>query len=58
MYTAKMHPKVKNGTMTEDQVFKEFLQGLGDKDKDGKISKEVNFALIYAWCELGMARLL
>lgn len=34
-----MHPKVQSGEMTEDDVFSEFLESFGDKNKDGKISR-------------------
>ena len=36
-YNCKFHPKVQEGKMTEDQVFMEFLQNFGDKNKDGRI---------------------
>ena len=36
-----MHPKVKSGEKTEDQVFTEFLQSFGDKNKDGMIQRYV-----------------
>ena len=39
IYNVSMHPKVINGTMTEDQVFLEFLTNFGDKNRDGKITK-------------------
>jgi len=29
-----------NGTMTEDQVFLEFLSSFGDKNGDGRITRE------------------
>ena len=37
-YNASMHPKVQAGKMTEDEVFLEFLQNFGDRNKDGTIS--------------------
>ena len=40
-----MHPKVKSGEKTEEQVFLEFLQNFGDKNKDGKITRLVSSAL-------------
>jgi hypothetical protein len=36
-----MHPKVKEGKMTEDEVYLEFLQSFGDKNKDGRITRVV-----------------
>ena len=41
IFNAKLHPKVKSGEKTEDQVFMEFLQNFGDKNKDGKIERTV-----------------
>ena len=41
VFNGKMHPKVKSGEKTEDQVFMEFLQHFGDKNKDGKIERVV-----------------
>lgn len=38
VYNCSMHPKVQNGELTEDEVFLEFLQNFGDKNRDGKIS--------------------
>lgn len=35
-----MHPKVQSGELTEDDVFIEFLQSFGDKNKDGMISRD------------------
>ena len=40
VYNCQFHPKVQNGEMTEDEVFLEFLQNFGDKNNDGKITKE------------------
>ena len=40
VYNAKQHPQVQAGKMTEDQVFMEFLQHFGDRNKDGTITKE------------------
>ena len=34
-----MHPKVQTGEMTEDEVFLEFLQNFGDRNRDGKITR-------------------
>ena len=42
VYNAKLHPKVKSGEKTEDQVFTEFLQNFGDKNKDGIIERYVD----------------
>jgi len=43
VYNVSFHPKVRKGEMTEDQVFLEFLQSFGDVNKDGKITRQVNF---------------
>ena len=40
IYNCSFHPKVINGTMTEDQVFMEFLANFGDKNGDGRISRQ------------------
>ena len=40
VYNGKAHPKVISGEMTEDEVFLEFLQNFGDRNKDGKLSRE------------------
>ena len=40
IYNANFHPKVISGEMTEDEVFLEFLANFGDKNGDGKITKE------------------
>uniref|UniRef100_A0A7S3T2W5 EF-hand domain-containing protein n=1 Tax=Strombidinopsis acuminata TaxID=141414 RepID=A0A7S3T2W5_9SPIT len=40
VYNADHHPKVISGEMTEDEVFLEFLQNFGDKNQDGKISRQ------------------
>jgi len=37
VYNCNFHPKVINGTMTEDQVFLEFLSNFGDRNRDGRI---------------------
>lgn len=37
IYNCQMHPKVQNGELTEDEVFLEFLQNFGDRNRDGKI---------------------
>lgn len=39
VYNCTMHPKVQSGELTEDEVFLEFLQSFGDKNKDGKITR-------------------
>ncbi len=39
VYSAKKHPKVISGEMTEEQVFSEFLVAFGDKDHDAQISR-------------------
>merc|ERR1711907_145191 len=40
VYTAAKNPKVISGEKTEEQIFLEFLQKLGDKNKDGVITKQ------------------
>jgi len=40
VYNCNHHPKVISGEMTEDEVFLEFLQNFGDKNQDGKISRQ------------------
>ena len=40
VYDVRMHPKFKSGEMTKNQIFNEFLANLGDKNRDGKITKE------------------
>lgn len=40
VYSAKFHPMVAQGKMTEEQVFMEFLENFGDKNKDGRITRE------------------
>ena len=39
VYNTSMHPKVQTGEMTEDEVFLEFLQNFGDRNRDGKITR-------------------
>jgi Ca2+-binding EF-hand superfamily protein len=39
VYDARMHPKVKSGEWTEDQVFAEFLTNFNDRNRDGKIDR-------------------
>ena len=39
VYNCSMHPKVQSGEMTEDEVFLEFLQNFGDRNRDGKIER-------------------
>ena len=40
VYNCSMHPKVASGEKTEDEVFLEFLQNFGDRDRDGKVSRD------------------
>ncbi len=40
VYNAKLHPKVAEGKMTEEEVYVEFLKNFGDANHDGKISKK------------------
>ena len=40
VYNASLHPKVQKGEMTEEQVFLEFMTNFGDRNKDGKITRE------------------
>lgn len=39
VYNCSQHPKVISGEMTEDEVFAQFLENFGDKNKDGTISR-------------------
>ena len=39
VYNTSFHPKVQSGEMTEDEVFLEFLQSFGDKNRDGMIQR-------------------
>ena len=39
VYNCSMHPKVQSGEMTEDEVFLEFLQSFGDRNRDGKVQR-------------------
>jgi len=39
VYNCSMHPKVQSGEMTEDEVFLEFLQSFGDRNRDGRIQR-------------------
>ena len=40
VYNSSMHPKVMSGEMTEDDVFVDFLKNFGDKNGDGKITRQ------------------
>ncbi|XP_023664317.2 calcyphosine-like b isoform X2 [Paramormyrops kingsleyae] len=41
VYNAKNHPKYQNGELTEEQVFRQFLDNFDSPyDKDGKVTKE------------------
>ena len=40
VYNCSFHPKVQNGQMTEEQVFREFLSSFGDANKDGRITRD------------------
>ena len=40
VYKVDMHPKFQNGELTEEEIFREFLENFGDKNQDGKITKE------------------
>mmetsp|Transcript_30016 Transcript_30016/g.39870 ORF Transcript_30016/g.39870 Transcript_30016/m.39870 type:complete len:195 (+) Transcript_30016:71-655(+) len=40
VYNCSMHPKVQSGELTEDEVFLEFLQNFGDKNRDGRIQRD------------------
>merc|ERR1711997_785718 len=39
VYNCSMHPKVQSGEMTEDEVFLEFLQNFGDRNRDGRVQR-------------------
>ena len=40
VYDVRMHPKYLSGEMSEQEIFEEFLVSMGDKNRDGKISKD------------------
>ncbi|KAJ3604909.1 hypothetical protein NHX12_026960 [Muraenolepis orangiensis] len=41
VYNVKHHPKFQNGELTEDQIFRIFLDSFDSpNDKDGKVTKE------------------
>lgn len=40
VYNASLHPQVQGGSMSEDDVFLEFLENFGDVNKDGCIQRE------------------
>jgi Ca2+-binding EF-hand superfamily protein len=40
VYNCKFHPQVISGKLTEDDVFLEMLKNFGDRNNDGKISRE------------------
>ena len=40
VYNCSQHPKVRSGELSEDDVFVQFLQNFGDKNRDGTITKE------------------
>eukprot|EP00826_Nyctotherus_ovalis_P041787 TRINITY_DN4251_c0_g2_i1.p2 TRINITY_DN4251_c0_g2~~TRINITY_DN4251_c0_g2_i1.p2 ORF type:complete len:101 (-),score=47.12 TRINITY_DN4251_c0_g2_i1:149-451(-) len=40
VYNARLHPKVQEGKMTEEEVCIEFLHDFADANSDGKISKQ------------------
>ena len=48
-----MHPKVQSGEMTEAEVFGQFLQNFGDKNKDGMVDRKV-ILYIYIYIYIGM----
>ena len=39
-YACASHPKVVSGEITEDEAFLEFLSNFGDKNNDGRITKQ------------------
>ena len=39
VYNCSFHPKVQSGEMTEDQVFREFLESFNDANKNGTIDR-------------------
>ena len=53
-----MHPKVQSGEMTEAEVFGQFLQNFGDKNKDGMVDRKVifvtSFIYIYIYIYIGV----
>eukprot|EP00995_Heteronema_vittatum_P009672 NODE_5026_length_536_cov_294.726899_g3698_i0.p1 GENE.NODE_5026_length_536_cov_294.726899_g3698_i0~~NODE_5026_length_536_cov_294.726899_g3698_i0.p1 ORF type:complete len:167 (-),score=12.64 NODE_5026_length_536_cov_294.726899_g3698_i0:34-513(-) len=40
VYDCSLHPKFQDGTMTEEQIFMEFLESFGDKNSDGIINRQ------------------
>ena len=40
VFNCSNHPKVISGEMCEEEVFIEFLENFGDRNRDGMISKE------------------
>ena len=40
VYNVDFHPKFKSGEMTREEIFVDFLQNFGDKNRDGIITKE------------------
>lgn len=39
VYNASLHPKVRKGEMTEQEVFEEFLSNFNDRNNNGKIER-------------------
>ena len=40
VYNCRFHPKVQDGTWTEEDAFRELLSNFNDRNRDGRISKE------------------
>ena len=47
VFNASLHPKVQKGEMTEEQVFLEFMSNFADRNKDGKITREVKIFIFF-----------
>ena len=45
VYNTKLHPRVLEGKMTEEEVLVEFLHNFGDVNNDGKITKKARLLL-------------
>ena len=40
VYNSSLHPKVKEGTFTEEQAFRDFLSNFNDRNRDGRITRD------------------
>lgn len=53
VYNAKLHPKVREGRMTEEEVFVDFMKSFGDANGDATITKKVT-VVYFTRCRNGM----